>query len=174
MNGPDWMTWFRGWLARHPLKHPPMEDAQAYTEEVMTQIRVVSHPHPVRSWRLVIPRLAWAAGALAMGVVIVNLVQRPAPTRLAREVERDWTLLAQLGEPVEEPAAGLEEDLHTLDEGILLAEGPTSLEEEAWVNDTLRLLNELDEETNGEGDGDDLDHWLEELQQLDEAELTAS
>jgi hypothetical protein len=47
--------------------------------------------------------------------------------------------------------------------------------EDQWLEETLLLLDELDEDVSSESAGDgSADEWLEELEWLDETELAAS
>lgn len=55
---------------------------------------------------------------------------------------------------------------------LQLAESPEA--EDQWLDDTLQLLDELDESDADEATGASEEDWLKELEQLDETELAAS
>jgi len=53
-----------------------------------------------------------------------------------------------------------------------VAESPSA--DDQWVEETLQLLDEFDEDLSDETAGTSEEEWLEELQQLDEGELATS
>ena len=180
----DFLSWWQGWLTRHPLKSPQRLDRSAYTAQVMTRVRQearsASPASGVRSW-VVWPRLGLALAAAAAGMVVVLHQEQQTGGRLARQIERDTALLAAVEEPLTEPVATgdpeeLAEEL-ALVETFTLAEAPQS--DEAWIQDTVQLLNQLDEELPADAAGEDTtgssdDDWMQELQTLDESDLAAS
>jgi len=98
--------------------------------------------------------------------------------QLATEITRDSQLLAALDDTGLEPLGAtdeveaLTEDVELLDL-MTLAESPPS--DADWIEQTLQLLEEIDEDAPEETTGDtDEEDWLNELQLLDETELTAS
>ena len=139
------------WLSRHPLKGPADMDRSRFTAEVMTKIKAEESPAPApsRIW-MPWPRLAWTLATVAAGILIMMSVTHQAPRQLA-----------QPPQPVET---------------VVLAESPATASEDQWLDETLQLLDELDEDAaSGEsaGNGSD-DEWMQELESLDEAELAAN
>jgi hypothetical protein len=66
-------------------------------------------------------------------------------------------------------------------QGVAASEHSSSLAEsspsdEEWLEQTLQLLEQLEEDTSPEtaGDGSDEEDWLEELQWLDDSELSSA
>jgi len=147
----DFTTWLRTWLARHPLKGPAGIDRARYTAEVMGQVKTGLRPAllPARHW-LPVPRWGLAAAVAAAGLVVaigaVNVQRR----QLAEQAMERTRLLAE--------------------------SAPT---EERWLDQTLDLIDQLNE-GGAEADSDDAseglsdDDWLNELELLDQAELSAS
>ena len=189
----DFATWLHSRLARYPLKEPQAFDRARYTAEVMERVKALGEPAPAlrpasRWWAW--PRLALAAAAVAVALLVVGRVQSPGPgpvpasmtgapeTPLAEQIADDTQVLAALDEllplaPVApDDAEGLADELEAVD-ALLLAEAPPS--EDAWIEQTLTLLEQLEEDLP-EGDTDDPsgDEWLDELQWLDEHDLAAS
>ncbi|MDP3703532.1 MAG: hypothetical protein Q8R78_04030 [Candidatus Omnitrophota bacterium] len=156
------------WLSRHPLKGPSDMNRAQYTAEVMAKINAVESPAPapapVRSW-LPWPRLAMTLATVAAGVLIMMSVTHQAPERFAQPPSFDSTQDGALSE-VEGPPE--------LVAPVVLAESPAGSEDQ-WFDETLQLLDELDEGTSSDsaGNGSD-DEWLEELELLDETDLAAN
>jgi len=177
----DFATWLGRWLSSHPLKAPPAFDRAPYITEVMGRVKALGRPGssrwPAVHW-LLWPRLALAATAAAAALLMVGRVQPPARP-LAEQLVDDAQLLAALEEPLwlapaadGEDVEGLAHELETMDT-LLLAEAPPS--DEAWIEQTLQLLEALDEDPPEELSGEaSSDEWLDELQWLDERELAAS
>lgn len=139
------------WLSRHPLKGPADMNRAQYTAEVMAKIKAAESPvpalTPVRFW-LPWPRLAMTLATVAAGVLIMMSVTHQAPRQLAQPPE---------------PVAS-----------VVLAESQAS--EDQWLDETLQLLDELDEDTSSSdsaGDGSE-EEWLQELELLDETDLASS
>jgi hypothetical protein len=141
------------------MKEPTAVNRSRYTAEVMTRIkRLGSAPTPAPiAVRLPWVRFAFAAATATSLLFIVTALRQPAPPQLAQDIDE------------------LSSELEELDT-IMLAESLSSAEEEAWMEQTLQLLEELDEEVpedSGIGPSDD-DDWLEELELFDESELATS
>ena len=178
----DFTQWLTAWLSRHPLKSPPDGDRSRFTAEVMARVRSEAGPRPASSWSGLLaagwPRLAFALAAAAAVLVAVN-VRRPADGRLVAEMAQGTDLLAELGEPLENvlpaDAEELAEDLEREDV-IVLAEAPPDTDEAAWIADSMKVLDEIDdalpEDGTAGGTGND-DQWLEELEMFDQSELAA-
>ena len=141
----DLMTWLKTWLRRHPLKEPQDADRARYTTEVMTRVRRLASPGPapVRRW------LPWP------GRTVLALASAAAGLAIAVAVSQTVRVPGMTPLP---PAA-------------VLAESPPDADQ-AWLEETLALLEELDEELP-EGDVQDDESWLEELEMLDDAALAA-
>ena len=155
----DGASWFRRWLSRHPLKEPSDLDRAQYTTEVMDRIRALEQPVAVSAPAAARRRMLWLRPALvamtaAAAVAVVLLVRRSDQSQL--------TVVQGLDDSQPETARALR-----------LAESPS--EDEQWLEETLRLLEEFDEELPEDvfEDWSD-DDWLDELQMLDEYELYAS
>lgn len=190
----DFSTWLQSWLKRHPPKAPPHHMAQQqYTADVMARIKAdpmqqVYRVRPVRSW-LSWPRLALTVATATAGALIALTVFRvtqppqvaEAPTPpavLAQVVAQEAELLAELEEGkadlLIENGDTLDRALETTDTLLLLAEAPASQNDEQWLEETMQLLDQLDEgASSGSEEGSD-DDWLDDLQLLDETDLAAS
>ena len=178
------LSWWQGWLTRHPLKSPQRLDRSAYTAQVMARVRQearsASSASGVRSW-VFWPRLGLALATAAAGMVVVLHQGQLTGGRLARQIERDTALLDAVDGPLMEPVAtGDPEELAdelALVETLTLAEAPQS--DEAWIQDTVQLLDQLDEELPANAAGEETtgpsgDDWMQELQTLDESDMAAS
>jgi hypothetical protein len=141
----DLATWLKTRLQRHPLKEPRDADRARYTAEVMTRVRRLASPspEPVRRWLPWPGRVVLAFASVAAGIIVaVAVSQTVRMPGLAS------------------PAAV-----------AVLAESPAD-DDQAWLEETLQLLDELEEELPEDTAPDD-ESWLEELEMLDEAELAA-
>lgn len=188
----DFSTWLRSRLARYPLKEPPAFDRARYITEVMERVKALGEPTPAlrpagRWWAW--PRLALATAAVAAALLVVARVQSPGPgpvpasmtgapaSPLAQEISDDAQVLAELDEPLplapgaSDDAEELAQELAAMD-ALLLAEAPPS--DDAWIEQTLTLLEQLEEDLpEGAADDPSGDEWLDELQWLDEHDLAA-
>lgn len=142
----DLATWLKSWLRRHPLKEPEAEPRSRYTAEVMARVR----PHTnapvgvgIRRWLPWPGRAVLAFASVAAGIAVAVAVSQAV--RLPGLVPR--------------PSAAV------------LAESPAD-EDQAWLEETLELLDELEEELPEDAAPDD-ESWLEELEMLEDAELAA-
>ncbi len=173
----DFTTWFTAWLKRHPLKEPVAQHQAPYTAEVMAQVRAEGRPAPAASpvrWWLSWPRLAVTFATVAAGMVIafvtLQTVNGPGPRFSEAEFTAEIQLLAELGEAVTDP--WLEDEMEAMDL-LVLAEAPQ--DDELWIEETLELLEQLDEAWPGDATGGALDDdWFDEFYLLDEHELAAS
>ena len=148
------------WLTRHPLKGPSSIDRAQYTAEVMARVKAPAQPAPAPPAR----RL------LSPGRAAQFWLPWPPACRAAAQA---WRLALTMA---------------TVAAGILLmltVTHPTSRRmfqlaqsqaaEDQWLDDTLQLLDELDENVSDEATGNaSQEDWLEELKQLDDTELAAS
>ena len=175
----DLATWFRRWLSTHPLREPLQLDRAHYTAEVMQRVKGAPEPAPIYVVRWTTwPRLALATAAVAAVALLVVGRVGERPVQMATTVEDDLNLLAALDEPAlvegvdAEDLEALAQELETNDV-LLLAEAQPS--DEQWLDETLLLLDQVDEDVpeDAVGDGAD-DQWLDELQLLDEQELSVS
>ena len=154
----EFLTWLRSWLMRHPTKEPTDAERAHYTAEIMARVRTLGPlpggspaRAPVRPWAWW-PRIAMAM-ATAAGLVFA--------VSTAHQTRRQLTQQPQ-GATASHPSA-------------VLAESPTS--DEAWLEQTLDLLEQIDEEppsAETAGDGSNDEKWLDELQWLDERELSTA
>ena len=184
MNFADWLT---SWLARHPLKPPSEEDRVRYTAEVMERVKALAPtphysdrsraPNLVRGWGW--PRLGLALAAAAAAFACILGLHAASQHQLAQRAGRDAAVLAALGEPEGEPFTpddmdALADDLE-LSDTLTLAESPS--QGEAWLERTLQLLQDVDDESmedlSGSADPSNPDEWLEDLRDLDESEFAA-
>ena len=146
----DRITWLTRWLRQHPLKGPSEAERTHFTAEVMARIRALTPPEPapapVRRW---VPWPGRAVLALATAAAGIAVVMAIAP-RTARQLARERA------------------------SPVVLAESPT--DEEAWVSETIALLDQLEEGVPDDAIGDEtLDsNWLEELEWLDKEEMATS
>ena len=143
----EFLTWLRNWLLRHPLKEPTDAERSDYTADVMAKVRALDL-QPVRA-PVLVPARSWGwwprlAMAMATAAGLAFALSTTHQTRRQ---------LAQ------QP------------QGVTVSE----LDEE-WLEQTLELLEQLEGETSPEtaGDGSEDDEWLDELQWLDESELSTA
>lgn len=154
----EFLTWLRSWLTRHPTKEPTDAERIHYTAEVMARVRALGPlpggspaKAPVRPWAWW-PRMAMAM-ATAAGLVFAVSTAHQTRRQLAQQPQ---------GATASHPSA-------------VLAESPASDEE--WIEQTLDLLEQIGEEppsAETAGDGSDDEEWLDELQWLDESELSTA
>jgi hypothetical protein len=183
----DFTTWLNTWLTRHPLKEPTHLNPADYTAQVMAKVNALTPPSveapvssPIRLWRSW-PRLALVGASVATGVLLVLGRINRSQVQLVQEaqgIDRDAQLLTELGEPLplpSEDAEGIEElaqELHANDT-VMLAESTSS--DDQWLEETLQLLDQLNEDlpATDAGESSDDEEWLNELQMLDEDELSS-
>ena len=146
------------WLSRHPLKGPSDVNRAQYTAEVMAKIKAAESPAPAPAppaRRLLSPGravrfwLPWPRLSMTLATVAAGILIMMTVTHQASR---------QLAHPPE---------------AVLIAESPAA--DDQWLEETLQLLDELDEDVSSEtaGDGSE-DEWLEELELLDETDLASS
>lgn len=146
----DLAAWLKTWVARHPLKAPSDETRARFTAEVMARVRALQSPAPAPM--PVRTWLTWPRLSLAVATAAAGLF-----------------VIGRLGGPSLPQQTNL---------AMVLAESPSS--DEAWVDDTLQLLDELEEEGSDNPSGESAapdggEEWLlEELQLFDESELAAT
>ena len=159
MNTPDWDTWLRQWMVKHPLKEPPASGTQEYTQEVMRRIRAMEAPAPMFQW---VPRprsrpvLAWAT--VAVFALLIAIVVPRSSVRLADR------------QPEE-----------TSPQNMMVAESLPASDDEAWIAQTLEVLEEVEAEDIDAWDSpqhrvtdDELLEELRLLEELEASELAAS
>jgi hypothetical protein len=180
-------SWFREWLARHPLKEPLLHDRARYTAEVMASVKAAASPQREAvglQWWFAWPRLALAAVTATAVILLIVMPRGPTSGRLAQTIEEELGLLSELDEEpllFDETVGAPEEpdalaDALEADDAWLLAEAIPSVEDEQWIEHTLQVLEALEEDVSEAGPADPIedDQWLEELQWLDDLELTAT
>lgn len=164
----DFMAWLTSWLGRHPVQSPPQDPA--YTAEVMAR---VGDPVPAPAFRVVFrPRLSWALATVAACGMALGVVQRQ-PSRIAKAVERDVEVLSALGDVDPLAGAELEQDVVLMDR-MMLAQAQGEAQDDVWLEETLELLSEVEEDAV-EGSGtESADELLEEMEMLDEHDMASS
>ena len=184
----DFARWLTAWLKRHSLKEPASRHRWHYTTEVMAKVQALApasrletmarRNHVVWGW----PRLALTFATAAAGVAIAVVALNHSTRQLAKRITQESQLLAELGEPVSGSVGGedvesLANEMETMD-ALVLAESPQS--DEAWIQQTMQLLNQLgedapDEATSSPSKSDTAsDEWLQELEMLEQTDLAAS
>ena len=200
MNRDSFLMWLRTWLAQHPVRRPAQGDDPAYARQVLTRIGRTQPERPsvlagladALYTRLSPARLSLAAGGvLAAALFLVTTARQPQmpsqpqPAVVAAQITRDATVIAQAADAADDPLAdvlnshAIEPDLRMIDQYMMLAESGSSAtsDDEAWITQTLQLLNEFNEDTDADTNSNDsasVDQWLQELQLLDESELKAT
>ena len=198
----DAVTRLLAWLQRHPLKRPPSTTRAAYTDEVMARVRA-SAPVPVFQWvprpteaapsplpsecrsrlglrptaaalsSLLRPRMAFGFGAtVAFGMAALMLTHR-APARVANDPVDSSQVLAALGELDGVSGNDLEDEVAALDR-LVLAEADTSTDDDAWVQETMELLHQVEDAPAQASPEESLEELLQELDSLDEREIANS
>jgi hypothetical protein len=172
------------WLKQLRLNVPDDRDRSRYTAEVMAKVQGYA-PAPNLSriplWNKLVlgwPRLALTAAAAVAGVTFVFWSSDTANQRLADQVARESLLLAEVGEPVNgqvipDEVDALAEELQMEDLMVLAESQPT---DDEWLDQTLQLLDQIDESLPAEneaGNPSSDDDWLQDLQMLDESELAS-
>lgn len=181
----DFTTRLQQWLARHPLKMqaPDAHERARFTETVMQRVKA-PQPAPEPAWRATFGwlwRPQWALGMAAAALLAAVIVgrQAPPPAAVAQaepSVEERALLVAALNDPTSDVLAAVDEQ--TLAEELMahdvlvLAEAAATSDEQ-WLDQTLQLLQQFDEDVSSDGDATD-EEWLQDLQLLDEAELSVS
>ena len=175
----DLAAWLRRFLSTHPLKLPTGGDRADYTVEVMARVRSLETPEaasvtarPWPAW----PRFALGAAVVAAVVfIVVGRTEQPS-SPLAQDIEQELSLLASVDEsaalePLDETE--LAEELQALDILVLAEAQPA---DETWIQETLLLLEEFDQDGSETSGGSDTgkEDWLQDLELLDELEMYAS
>ena len=163
----EFLTWLRSWLTRHPLKEPADAARAHYTAEVMARVRAVGPlpggspaRAPVQPWAWWSRHLRQVMGWPRFAVAMATAAGVAFAVHTAQQTRRQLAQQPQ-GVTVSDPSASF-------------AESPASDEE--WLEQTLQLLEQLEEDSSTEtaGDGADEEDWLEELQWLDDSELSTA
>ena len=149
----EFMSWLHHWLARHPMKTPTQEEQRRSTASVMERVRVIGpHQHDVPAqarWSWAWPRFAIAVATIALVVGIVR-VSQPLRRQLAQQPHQ-----AAPTRPETKSAV------------------PQTMTDDEWVDQTLKLLDQLDEEVVPDASTESEDEpWLKELELLDERDLS--
>ncbi|MBI2094129.1 MAG: hypothetical protein HYT88_05330 [Candidatus Omnitrophica bacterium] len=177
----NFQSWLSSWLAHHPLKDPTGHDPEQYTQQVMQRVRDANlSPKPWTAWQeflsfFSIPRATFALAGVGLVAVILFLNHAINDTRLAN-METTVDLIAAMGETLEsingEEGEILAQDLEALDT-LVLAEATET--DEQWLQETLRLLQLLDEDAgSSEAENPSEGDLIDDLQILDEKEIAAS
>ena len=107
--------------------------------------------------------------------IVVGRTEQPS-SPLAQDIEQELSLLASVDEsaalePLDETE--LAEELQALDILVLAEAQPA---DETWIQETLLLLEDVGEAAPeaGPGQGAGEEDWLQDLELLDELEMSAS
>ena len=178
----DVTTWLKTWFTRHPIKEPTDIDPAQYTAEVMTKIKAVEDTGllPIHHWFPWL-RLAFVAATAAAGITVAMMTTHSSGQRLAAHVSRESQLLAALEPDSEQLLAdhhdvdALAREMETTDTMVLAESQPS---DDQWIDQTVQLLDQLDQEASTDASSDDdistEKDWFEELEQLDEKDLSIS
>lgn len=179
MNTTDFLSWLTAWVTRHPLRNPPASAQASYAAEVMARISRSALRAPAAAWWWR-PRLVLAMGG-AVAAVLIGLVMRDTPAqRLARHLDEELQQLARLDRQAAEALEtavvlspeGLEHELRAMDR-MMLAEADEVVDDEAWLDETLKLLDELDEAPEAASDDEASGDVIQELEWLDQQDLAS-
>ena len=154
----DFPAWFRAWITRHPVNTPTEAQHASYTAQVMERVRALGPlgspaRQPAPAYRILWwPRLAAIAATAAAVAFVVSTAARaphaPAP------------IMATI--PAAAPGSGY---------AVLAEDG--AVNDEQWLEETLQLLQELDEDVapaSAEGGAEAEDEWLQDLELLDDVD----
>ena len=167
----DFLGWLRGWIGHHPLKTPP--DSASYTVEVMARVHAASQRMPAFRWAAQ-PWWVLAVGTVAAAWAVTVVVGR-SPQRLAETVSHETELLAQVdGDTLLSVSPDSVEQEVALMDRMVLAQAEGEPDDEAWLEDTLELLNATGEDVEIPSADDASDGWLQELETLDDREAASS
>jgi len=137
----------------------------------------VGAPVPAPAFRWAVrPRTLWAlATVTACGMALMVVQRTPsAAARMAADVQRTVDVLAAVGEIDPLSGAELEQDAVLMDQ-IMLAEAQDEAEDDLWIEDTLDLLNQVEEDAvAGSESSESVDELLHELELLDEHDIASS
>jgi len=166
MTSPDFVSWLTTWTKEHPLRRTAASRQATYVQEVMARIEEASASQPhAAPWDFGWRALAGLAAAAACALLVLAVLPR-APGRVAQRIDRDWQVLAAVGET---DAVTPELDDAQAHDLLQLAEADSTTSNQS-VEETLKLLEELDAAGVDAGDAS-TDSLLEELQGLDELDL---
>lgn len=181
MSPGEFLASLKEWLARHPVRRPADEPQAGYTVQVMERVRL-SRPVRAPAWGW-LPRpqpiLAFGGAAAAAAVGFVMLTG--TPQRLAEEVDRDIEVLARVDPEIvagllEASLDGVAQEFELLNQ-MRLAEMEGVVDEEAWLEETLELLNDaggLDDASDLPAADESLEELLQELEELDATDSLSS
>ena len=151
----DFSRWFQSWLMRHPLNVPPDDRTGPYTADVMRRVHALAEPARQRRlvrplWRGWITLTAGLATAAAGLIAVLTLTPR-AQMHLAQPLPSASGHLMRLAD-----ASG----------------------EESWVEQTMQLLDALNEDAPADAADDadpaNDDDWLKELDTLEPDDRTSA
>lgn len=182
-------AWVRQYIQRHPVKSAGQEEDKAlFTSQVMERVREVPQPVAARqfvnaAWlpRLARPRLTFAFAAVAAGLLVAFVGLRSAThERLAKDIVARAAVLAAFsdGEPLlDNDAEALADEVDAGEQLMMLAGDQPSSDDATWIEQMSQVLDQLDEGPSGAAasapDSSDT-NWQDELDTLDDAELSAS
>jgi len=166
----DFQQWLKEWFSHHPAKDPVSQDRAAYTAEVMQRVKQLGvssqAPAPVWSWWR--PTLALAAMAGIALLVVSKIEQTP---QIAEEIFSPPETVQVASIPEARPPKAVEPTPPPL--SMVLAEDAD--ENAAWLDETLQLLEALDEDFSDDTyEGWSDEDWMDEIEMLDEDYFTSS
>lgn len=173
----------KNWLTNQRLNLPEHDRAE-FTREVMNRIES-PQTSPAGNWRLSfgLPRLAFALGSVAAGMLIAVVLMRGnsnTASDLAMQetaVTEEAALLLALAELDEEvvPEELIDAWALGIDETKLMVMAQSTETNDQWLEQTLYLLEVFDEGIETEdGEAISEEELLMEMQILDEVELGAT
>jgi len=176
MDRKRFLSWLTGWISKNPLRNPPQTSKASYTDEVMRKIQAQDAPAPLVVRWIPAPRLAWSTGMVAASLVVWFMIGTPfAPGISPEGIQQELAVLIELDEPVDLPISELRLQIAEVDNWVFAeAEIMSQQEDEIWIEESLELFNEFEEDSLGDTDDESLDDLLEELWLLDESELASS
>lgn len=179
MKTTEFLGWLTDWLSRHPVRPPAETTPSDYADQVMRRVKTAGIV-PAAAWR---PQPQWfvAFGTVAAAIAVGFVVLTNSPERLSASLERDIEVLAEvdeeaIGSLLTSSVDGIAQELQLLNQ-MRLAELEEVVDEEAWLEETMELLNDvegIDAASGPSGDDQSLEELLQELEQLDATESASS
>lgn len=178
-------AWLRQRLQRNRMKTATSAEREYFTAQVMARVRELPQPQssPVGAALLsglasylTLPRLSFAA-AVAAVLVAATAAHRTDTARLAADLSRHAVILAALsdnGPLLENDIEALADEVDAGDRLMMLAESASSSDDASWIEQMSQLIDQLDENAfTGTSDSSD-SNWQEELEMMDEEELSTA
>ena len=187
MTPEQWTANVQRWLARHPLKSPPAAFQADYAREVMRRIKLAEAPAPVYRWvpqRVWQPRFVFAMATIAACALVAVVMIPKRQAQLANtQMEREAIVLASMGDAASDVVPQSDEELADevamLDDLMTLAKNTPASDDQAWIEQTLKVFEQLDngaplDDVLPDNAGASEEELLDELQQLDQTQGSAT